>query len=163
MAHLSTPSPTLTLAGVGRNTSRGSWELTPPPNVLEGLDINIEQEGQAILDYLHPSTSRATSSPTSARQLAARRDLMIRGLVNQVSTQHYILICKENTTFPMMICPRPLRKDAVALSTRGTALPVVAAVLHHHFPLHPLCHVAVHLEAEVAATMVGAVDNARVV
>ena len=58
------------------------WELTLPPNVLEGLDVNIEQEGQAILDDLLPFTSRATRSPTSARQLAARRDLMIRGLVN---------------------------------------------------------------------------------
>ena len=82
MAHLSTPSPTLTLAGVGRNTSRGSWDLTPPPNVLDGLDVDINQEGQAILEDMLPSTSRVTPNPTAARELAARRDLMICGLVN---------------------------------------------------------------------------------
>ena len=82
MAHLLTPSPILTPAGVGRNTSRGSWELTPPPNVLDGLDVDIDQEGQAILEELLPTTSRVTPSPTSARELAARRDLMIRGLAN---------------------------------------------------------------------------------
>ena len=82
MANLSTPSPTLTPVGVGRSMSRGSWELRPSPNVFEGLDVNIEEERQAILDNLLPSASRATPSPTLTRQLAARRDLMIRGLVN---------------------------------------------------------------------------------
>ena len=81
MAHLLTPSLTLIPASVGRNTSRGSWDLTPPPKVLNGLDINIDQEGQAILEDILPSTSRATPSPTSARELVARPDLMIPGLV----------------------------------------------------------------------------------
>ena len=44
--------------------------------------MDIDQEGQAILEDLLPSTSRATPSPASAHQLAARRDLMIHGLVN---------------------------------------------------------------------------------
>ena len=87
MAHLSMPSPTFTPAGVGRNTSRGSWELTPPPNVLEGLDVDIDQEGQAILEDILPSMSRVTPSPTSARELAARRDLMIRGLASESINQ----------------------------------------------------------------------------
>ena len=87
MAHLSMPSPTLNPAGVGSNTSGGSWELTPPPNVLDGLDVDIDQDGQAILEVLLPPTSRVTPSPTSAREFAAPRDLMIRGLANGSNNQ----------------------------------------------------------------------------
>ena len=160
MAHLSTPSPTLTPAGVGRNTSRGSWELTPPPNVLDGLDVDIDQEGQAILEDILPSTSRVTPVRPRPREFAACRDLMIRWLANGSIKQ---ALCphlqREHPKLPpMAVDPRPL----CSMGRPGAAAGVAAVVVLHHLSLPLLHHPVVH-RVVVEAVAVEAVGDTRVV
>ena len=177
LAHLSTPSLTLTPAGVGRNTSRGSWELTPPLNVLDGLDIDIDQEGQAILEDILPSKSRVTHSPTSAREFAARLDLMICGVASgsikqalrpHLQREYHITdqdIAEAATNGRgRSTTPRRGPPGAAAEAVAAAAVVSVAAVilLHHHLLLNPLHHPVVH-RVVVEAVAVEVVGDAHVV
>ena len=133
MANLSAPSPTLTPAGVGRNTPRGSWDLTPPPT----------------RDWT--PTSKKKEKPFSMISP------VIRGLVNNSINP----ALRPHLQIEYNISDQDLAKSTMAERSthprRGCSAAAAsqAAVVHHHLLHHlhhpPVVHPAFDVVAVVAA------------